>query len=195
MVAAATASSRRASRFASKHYDQCGHLRKESELPKGGHSSVQAPVRASPVLLVSPHPSWFSATTLSLNHFSSHPSEAGNSGLTSHKRTVTELKIDVSPDWFRGLRRPLMAGLVCPPHTPRQSRTLGSGSRRPPPEGSRVPTRRARLSLAPGALRVRVFSLSPTAPGQRSPTSCPRKQARGGCVAGRGVVGLVLVGT
>lgn len=105
-------------------------------------------------VLTSPHLCWFSATTVSLNHFSSHPSGAGNSGLTSHKRTVTELKIDVSLDWFRGLRSPLMAGLACPPHprprpapTPRQSWTLGSGSHRPPPEGSRVSTRQARLSL------------------------------------------------
>lgn len=81
-----------------------------------------------------------------------------------------------------------------PPHTQAEP---DSGQREPQTSarGEPGPHEASQAFLGPGALRVRVFSLSPTAPGQRSPTSCPRKQARGGCVAGRGVVGLVLVGT
>lgn len=96
MVAATMASSQPATRFARKHYNQWT----SKERIRASKRRTQQCPGLSPVLLISPHLCWFSATTVSLNHFSSHPSEAGNSGLTSHKRTVTELKIDVSLDWL-----------------------------------------------------------------------------------------------
>lgn len=108
---------------------------------EGGRASdrrTQQGPSACPVLFpmpfVSPHLYWTAATTVSLNHFSSCPSRAGNSGLTSHERTVTELKIEVSLDWSRGLCGALMAGPAGSAH-PGRAGLWAAGAAALPPRG------------------------------------------------------------
>lgn len=81
---------------------------------------------------------------------------------------------------------------VAPPNPPAHTQAeLDSGQWEPQTSarGEPGPHKASQAFLGPGALRVCVLSLLPTAPDHRSLTSCPRKQARGGCVAGRGEMG------
>lgn len=78
-----------------------GHLRKELEVLKEGHRSVQMHAQASfqccsDLIIVG-----FSHYSV-LKSLQQLPSRAGNSGLTSRKRTVTELKIEVSLEGYAG---------------------------------------------------------------------------------------------
>ena len=102
-----------------------------------------------------------SATTVSLSHFSSCPSRAGNSGLTSYKRTVTELKIEVSLDWFQGPYRPLRTDSVVPAQ-PGRAR-LATWSCGPAPREP-LPPEEGQASLGPASPRVRAPVPGPLPP-------------------------------
>lgn len=103
-----------------------GHLREELEVLKGQrsvHMHAQASFQCCSDLTIV----GFSLYSV-LKSLQQLPSRAGNSGLTSRKRTVTELKIEVS---LRAAQAPgERPSSVCPP---RQSRTLGIGAADLPP--------------------------------------------------------------
>lgn len=129
--------------FASKH---CTALHRTAEerigASKGGTGECpSAYPDFSPVPLMSPHLRWSLASTVSLDHFSSCPNRAGNSGLTSCKRTVTKLKIETCP--LTGPRA------VQAPSAGQAELDSGQLELPSPHEGAAFPTRQGRLSLIP----------------------------------------------
>lgn len=175
--------------FASKH---CTTLHRTAEerigASKGGTGECpSAYPDFSPVPLMSPHLRWSLASTVSLDHFSSCPNRAGNSGLTSCKRTVTKLKIETCPlTGPRAAQAPSAGQAVSA--QPGRAGFWAAGAAEPP-RGSCFPHQARPAFLDPEAPRV--LSLPPPPPPcQRLLTVPQRKQAWGGHGAGWGETGV-----
>lgn len=142
-----------------------GHLRKELEVLKG-HGRVQMHVQASFQCCSELNTVGFSHYGV-LKALQQLPSRAGNSGLTSRKRTVTELKIEVS---LEGCAGPWGKARQCLP-IQAEPHSEHRGCRPPPARQARLPRSRSREGTCP---------VSPTAPGQglqRLQSRAPGKQA------------------